>query len=142
VRLYDLVKHEQIKKLTSGASSHSSLDIHPSGDHLLVGSHEGQLYWFDLDFSVRPYKVLHNHSKAIRSISIHPSYPLISSAGDDGLLQITHATVYSDLSSNTLLIPVRRIDDFKGKRITAIKFHPTQPWIFAATSKGDLSLFV
>jgi len=36
----------------------SSLDIHPSGDHLIVGGYDRKVCWFDLELSSKPYKVL------------------------------------------------------------------------------------
>jgi hypothetical protein len=34
------------------------MDVHPSGDHLIVGGYDRKLCWFDLELSARPYKVL------------------------------------------------------------------------------------
>lgn len=36
----------------------SSMDIHPLGDHLIVGSYDRKLCWFDLELSDKPYKIL------------------------------------------------------------------------------------
>lgn len=44
--------------LVSGCRWISSLDIHPSGDHLIVGSLDRRMIWFDLDLSNTPYKTL------------------------------------------------------------------------------------
>lgn len=143
VRIYDLVKHEQVKKLLAGVQSISSLAIHPGGDNLIVGSHDPRLAWFDLDFSSRPYKSLSNHQAAIRSVAFHPSFPLLASGGDDGVLQVIHGQVYADLSTNPMIVPVKAIKEFEsGSSVTQVAFHPTQPWVFASTSRGQLCLFV
>lgn len=34
------------------------MDVHPSGDHLIVGGYDRKLCWFDLELSEKPYKVL------------------------------------------------------------------------------------
>jgi hypothetical protein len=34
------------------------MDIHSSGDHLIVGGYDRKLCWFDLDLSDKPHKVL------------------------------------------------------------------------------------
>lgn len=34
------------------------MDVHPSGDHLIVGGYDRKLTWFDMDLSDKPYKVL------------------------------------------------------------------------------------
>src|SRR5882757_2640713 len=47
----------------------SSMDIHPSGDHVIVGGYDRKLCWFDLELSEKPYKVLrwviYFHSKSV-----------------------------------------------------------------------------
>lgn len=58
VRVYDLVRQELVKRLLSGVKWISCLAVHPSGDHLLVGSYDKKLCWFDLDLSSKPYKTL------------------------------------------------------------------------------------
>jgi ribosome biogenesis protein ERB1 len=56
--VYDLVRQELVKKLLPGVKWLSSLSLHPSGDHLLTGSYDKRLCWFDLDLSAKPYKTL------------------------------------------------------------------------------------
>lgn len=34
------------------------MDVHPSGDHLIIGSLDRRMIWFDLDLSNTPYKTL------------------------------------------------------------------------------------
>ena len=58
VRVYHLVKQVMVKRLMSGCRHISSLDVHCSGDHLLVGSLDRRLVWFDLDLASTPYKTL------------------------------------------------------------------------------------
>lgn len=40
VRIYNLVKQAMVKKLSSGVKWISSMDVHPNGDHLIVGSYD------------------------------------------------------------------------------------------------------
>lgn len=143
IRIYDLVNHEQVKKLVGSVQSISSLSIHNGGDNVITGSHDGKVCWFDLDYSIRPYRVLNNHKGAIRSVAYHNSYPLFASAGDDGIVQVIHGQVFSDLSTNPQIVPVKTIRDFNGGvSINQIIFHPIQPWIICAISDGTISLFV
>ena len=58
VRVYNLQKQQLIKKLSSGAKWISSLDVHPDGDNVLIGSYDSKVCWFDLDLSTKPYKTL------------------------------------------------------------------------------------
>lgn len=34
------------------------MDVHASGDHLIVGGYDRKLCWFDLELSSKPYKVM------------------------------------------------------------------------------------
>lgn len=58
VRLYDLVAQQLLKTLQPGLKWISSMDIHPMGDNLIIGSYDKKLCWFDLDLSTKPYKTL------------------------------------------------------------------------------------
>lgn len=150
VRIYDLTRRSLVKKLTPGANSLSDLALHPTGDHVLTASHDGALAWFDLDYSVRPYRVLsQHHGAALRTVACHATYPLVATGGDDGCIKVIHATVYTDdLTKSPLIVPVKSLCDWPqagetlATTVTSLVFHPTQPWLFGATSEGSLSLFV
>jgi ribosome biogenesis protein ERB1 len=58
IRVYNLLKHHLIQKLQTNFQAISSIDIHPQGDHLIVGSHDNRVAWFDMDISTKPFKVL------------------------------------------------------------------------------------
>ncbi|KAF9611118.1 hypothetical protein IFM89_027018 [Coptis chinensis] len=58
IRVFDLVKRKLIRMLEPGVREVSSITIHPTGDHLIVGSREGKLCWFDMDLSSQPYRKL------------------------------------------------------------------------------------
>nr|NVI69947.1 putative ribosome biogenesis protein BOP1 homolog [Cucujiformia] len=49
VRIYDLLKQTQIKKLLTNSKWISTMAIHPLGDNLLVGTYDRKVLWFDLD---------------------------------------------------------------------------------------------
>ncbi|CAM9789596.1 unnamed protein product, partial [Choristocarpus tenellus] len=63
VRIYHLVKQVLVKRLLTGCKWISSMDLHPSGDHLIVCSYDRRVVWFDLDLSSTPYKTLKYHTK-------------------------------------------------------------------------------
>ena len=144
IRIYNLLTQTLVKKLISGVKWISSMDVHPSGDHLVVGSYDRRVCWFDLDLSSSPFKTLKYHTKAIRQVALHPSYPLLASASDDGTVQIFHARVYNDLLKNPLLVPLKIL---RGHSVSAdlgvlsVVFHPTQPWLVSAGADGDIRLF-
>lgn len=144
VRIYHLVKQTMAKRLVSGCRWISSLDVHPSGDHLIVGSLDRRVIWFDLDLSTAPYKTLKYHERAVRSCRFHGRYPLMASASDDGAVHIFHSMVYSDLMRNPLIVPVKIL---RGHTVTnklgvlTSSFHPTQPWLFSGGADGKIFLY-
>lgn len=138
------MKQELLKTLQSGVKWISSLDVHPGGDNVIVGSYDKRLCWFDLDLSARPYKTLRYHSQAIRQVTFHKRYPLFASASDDGSIQIFHGMVYNDLLQNPLIVPVKilrghSVVDSLG--VLDIEFHPTQPWILSSGADHSLRLW-
>jgi ribosome biogenesis protein ERB1 len=94
VKIYHLIEQQLVKKLLSGCKWLSCADIHPSGDHLIVGSYDRRVVWFDLDLSSTPYKTLKFHEKAVRGVQFHRRYPLFASAADDGTVHVFHGMAY------------------------------------------------
>ncbi|KAG8815134.1 Ribosome biogenesis protein erb1 [Serendipita sp. 399] len=107
VRVYDLAAQQLLKTYLTGIKWISSLDVHPSGDHFIVGGYDKKLCWFDLELSDKPYKVLRYHTRAIRALAFHPTFPLFVSCADDGSIQVFHARVYNDLMSDPLIVPLK-----------------------------------
>lgn len=58
VWVYNLQSQQLVKKLLTGVKWLSTMDIHPGGDNVIIGSFDCRLCWFDLDLSVKPYKTL------------------------------------------------------------------------------------
>ncbi|KAG7389784.1 Ribosome biogenesis protein 1 [Phytophthora pseudosyringae] len=144
VRVYNLVKQSIVKKLSSGVKWISSMAVHSNGDHLLVGSYDRRLCWFDLDLSSRPFKTLKYHEKAVRDVSFHAKYPLMASASDDGTIHIFHAMVYSDLMKNPLIVPLKILRGHEvsgGLGVMALAFHPVLPWVVTGGADGSIRLF-
>ena len=141
------------------------MDVHPSGDHLIVGGYDRKLCWFDLELSEKPYKILRYaklvpythyvqlifhvhliryHSRAIRSLHYHPSYPLFASSSDDGSIQIFHARVYSDLLTDPLIIPLKILrghDVREGLGVLQVKWVPKQPWLVSAGADSTAAVW-
>ncbi len=145
IRVYDLSKQMLLKILTPGARWISSLDIHPGGDNLLVGSYDKRLLWHDLDLSTKPYKTLRYHSKAIRSVKYHQGgLPLFADASDDGSLQIFHGKVVGDLMENATIVPLKVL---RGHRVTRelgvldLDWHPREAWVVSAGADGCCRLW-
>ena len=146
VRVYHLREQRMLKRLLTGCKHVSSMDVHPGGDHVLIGSYDRRVCWFDLDRGSVPYKVLKYHTKAVRGAVFHPLYPLMATAADDGTCQIFHATVYSDLNRDPYIVPLKVLSGVHspgphGLGILAIAFHPNQPWVFTAGADGKIALY-
>lgn len=137
VRIYDLQKQEQLKQLISGAKWIGSLTVHPSGDHVVAGSYDRRMVWWDLDLGVKPYKTLQYHDRAVRSSAFHQGgkYPLLASASDDASISILHAKTFTDLMQSPLIVPVKRLREHavnQGFGVLDCTWHPSQPWLFTA----------
>ncbi|RYY34606.1 hypothetical protein EON62_03145, partial [archaeon] len=145
VRVYDLVKGDVQSKLECSVKWISTLEMHPSGDHVVVGSYDHRTVWFDTELSNRPYKTLRYHSKAVRRAAFHPTLPLMATASDDGTVHVFHTRVYHDFVTNPLIVPVKIL---RGHTVTSdglgvldCVFHPTQPWLISAGADHTLQLW-
>ncbi|KAF8164972.1 ribosome biogenesis protein ERB1 [Crassisporium funariophilum] len=144
VRMYSLSEQKLIKTLTPGIRWISSMDIHPLGDHLIVGGYDRKLCWFDLELSDKPYKVLRYHSRAIRSLHFHPSYPLFASSSDDGSIQIFHSRVYNDLMTDPLIVPLKILRGHEvrdGLGVLQVKWCSKQPWLVSGGADGRVAVW-
>jgi len=140
VRLYNLAEQKLLKTLMPGIRWISSMDVHPSGDHVIVGGYDRKLCWFDLELSDKPYKILRYHTRAIRSLQFHPTYPLFASSSDDGSIQIFHARVYNDLMTDPLIVPLKILRGHEvkdGLGVLQVKWVPRQPWLVSAGADGS-----
>lgn len=139
------MRQELMKKLEPNVKWISFMEIYPQGHNLIVGSYDKKVCWVDMDLSVQPYKTLRNHDYAVRSVAYHKRFPLFASCSDNGRIQIFHGMVYSDLTENPLIVPVKIIEahnkSSSGLGAMYCQFHPTQPWIATSGADGDLKLW-
>lgn len=145
IRIYNLLKQELTKKLIPSVQWISTIDVHPEGDNVIMGSYDRKICWFDLDLSTKPYKSLKYHQFCVRSVKYHQKYPLFASCSDDGCIHVFHGTVYSDLLSNPLIVPLKILrghEIVNDLGVLDIVFHPTQPWLFSAGADGTIRLFI
>ncbi|KZV75423.1 BOP1NT-domain-containing protein [Peniophora sp. CONT] len=144
VRVYNLAEQTLLKTLLPGIRWISSLDVHPTGDHLIVGGYDRKLCWFDLALSDKPYKIMRYHSRAIRSLAFHPTYPLFASASDDGSVQVFHARIYGDLMADPLIVPLKILRGHEmreGLGVLALRWVPRQPWLVSAGADGSVAVW-
>ncbi|KAL4265650.1 Ribosome biogenesis protein ERB1 [Pleurotus pulmonarius] len=144
VRIYNLSEQKLLKTLMPGIRWISSMDVHPSGDHLIVGGYDRKLCWFDLELSDKPYKVMRYHAKAIRSLHFHPTYPLFASSSDDGAIQIFHARVYNDLMTDPLIVPLKILRGHTvkdGLGVLQVRWCNRQPWLISSGADGAVNVW-
>ncbi|XP_018357585.1 PREDICTED: ribosome biogenesis protein BOP1 homolog [Trachymyrmex cornetzi] len=144
VRVYDLVQQIMVKKLLSNSQWISSMDIHPGGDNVLVGTYDRKMLWFDLDFSKEPYQTLRLHGTGIRAVAFHKRYPLFASGADDRALIVSHGMVYNDLLQNPLIVPLKRLcnhESYNDFGILDVIFHPIEPWVFSAGADFTIRMY-
>lgn len=145
VLVYHLLNEELVKKLTSGVKWISDFDVHSTGDHVIVGSYDTRVVWFDMEMSQQAFKTLRYHKEAVRGVNFHRHYPLMATCGDDGAVHVFHSKVYTDVFENPLVVPVKVL---RGHTVTADKlgvlscrFHPTQPWLFTCGADRKVKLW-
>eukprot|EP00698_Gefionella_okellyi_P006067 TRINITY_DN15535_c0_g1_i1.p1 TRINITY_DN15535_c0_g1~~TRINITY_DN15535_c0_g1_i1.p1 ORF type:complete len:633 (+),score=135.99 TRINITY_DN15535_c0_g1_i1:64-1899(+) len=144
VRIYDLVQHVLVKRLNPGARWVACLAVHPSGDHVLVGTYDRRVCWFDLDLGDKPFKALQYHKYAVRTVAFHSKLPLFATSGDDAAIHVMHGGVSTDLNQNTMIVPLiamhgHAVVDSLG--VMDAVFHPIQPWLFTAGADCTIRLF-
>eukprot|EP01025_Chloroclados_australasicus_P042378 TRINITY_DN4507_c0_g1_i8.p1 TRINITY_DN4507_c0_g1~~TRINITY_DN4507_c0_g1_i8.p1 ORF type:complete len:725 (-),score=120.31 TRINITY_DN4507_c0_g1_i8:319-2268(-) len=143
IRIYDLVKQALWKKLIASSAMIMDMSIHPSGDHVLVGTSDPRVAWFDLDFKNTPFKVMRHHKGVVQGVAFHQTYPLFASCSDDGRALVFHGMVYKDLATDPLLVPLKILRGHQRQKslgVTACLFHPNQPWLFTCGSDGQILL--
>jgi ribosome biogenesis protein ERB1 len=144
VRIYDLQAQKLEKELQPGARWISAISLHPMGSNLLISSYDKRLLWHDLDLGNTPYKTLRYHSKAIRAVKFHASYPLFADASDDGTLQIFHGKVVGDSMENATVVPLKVLKGHKIKSdlgVLDLEWHPIEAWIISAGADGNVRLW-
>ncbi|KAF7677075.1 ribosome biogenesis protein bop1 [Alternaria burnsii] len=145
IRSYDLAKQELVKILQPGAKWISSIDVHPGGDNIIVGTYDKRLLWHDLDLSNKPYKTLRFHKEAIRAVRFHQGgLPLFADTSDDGTIQIFHGKVVGDLMENATIVPLKVLRGHKVKSrlgVMGLDWHPKEPWCVSAGADGTLRLW-
>jgi ribosome biogenesis protein ERB1 len=146
VRVYNLLEQRLAKRLLPGVKWLSSMAVHPaSGDHVLVGSYDKRVCWFDLDLSRTPYRKLRYHASAVRSVVYHGHLPLFATASDDLKIHVFHARVYDDLLKNPLIVPVKILSGHSAVDkvgVLDLCFHPQQPFLVSAGADGKAILYV
>ena len=68
----------------------------------------------------------------------------MASSSDDGTVHVFHSTVYTDLTRNPLIVPVKILrghEIINKYGVLSFAFHPNQPWLFSAGADGVIHLY-
>ncbi|OHT11633.1 block of proliferation protein [Tritrichomonas foetus] len=142
--VYDLKDRVKLMQLRPNVQWISSIDIHPTGDHVIAGSYDGRGFWFDKELQVEPYKVIRNHEKPVRDVSFHRRFPLFATCSDDAKIVVFHGQVFDNLTTNPLLVPVKELHGHNMNGVLgvlAIVWHPTQPWLISSGADHTIRLW-
>eukprot|EP00764_Aduncisulcus_paluster_P008472 gnl/Carplike_NY0171/2760_a3710_628.p1 GENE.gnl/Carplike_NY0171/2760_a3710_628~~gnl/Carplike_NY0171/2760_a3710_628.p1 ORF type:complete len:522 (+),score=105.88 gnl/Carplike_NY0171/2760_a3710_628:188-1567(+) len=147
VRMYHLEKQAIIAHLLTGVKWSSGMDIHMSGEHILVSGLDGKCVWMDMELGNTPYKTMEPHtsedgksSEGVRNVAFHSRYPLFISGGDDGCVHVFHGKIFESMERSPLIIPIKRISCATSS-VRDICWHPIQPWFIAGCSNGLAKLY-
>ncbi|KAA0191939.1 hypothetical protein HAZT_HAZT011102 [Hyalella azteca] len=145
VRVYSLLQKKLIRLIRTSSSSEwiSSIAVHPSGEHFIIGSHGKRLTWYEMEATNRPYTLRYHHG-AVRSVAYHNKYPLMASAADDGRVIVAHAMVYNDWIKDPLIVPVKELRShafLDGVCVLQLCWHPCNPVLFTAGADGTVRLW-
>jgi WD40 repeat protein len=80
------------------------------------------------------------HSRAIRSLRFHPTYPLFASASDDGTIQVFHTRVYHDLLTDALIVPLKILRGHAvrdGLGVLEIEWLDSLPWLLSGGWRSE-----
>jgi ribosome biogenesis protein ERB1 len=144
VRVYNLMRQELHKCLLPGVKWISSMDIHPKGDNLIISSYDKKVCWFDMDLSLKPYKILRFEKHAVRHVAFHQKQPLFATCSDDGRAHLFHGKVHSELTENPDIFPIRILNAHEQSQrlgVLSCQWHPTQPWLFTSGADGKIHLY-
>ncbi|KAE9399037.1 BOP1NT-domain-containing protein [Gymnopus androsaceus JB14] len=142
VRMYNLSEQKLLKTFQPGIKWISSMDVHPSGDHLIVGGYDRKLCWFDLELSDKPYKIPHTRNSG--PFTSTQLYPLFASSSDDGAIQIFHSRVYNDLMTDPLIVPLKILRGHEvtsGLGVLQVKWCSRNPWLVSAGADGAVNVW-
>lgn len=159
IRCFNLASCKLQEKYNTTIKWINTFDLHSSGLNMIVGGLNGRVCWYDMDLSHTPFKTYRFHKElAVRKVVFHPNwkkYRLWASCGDDGRIFIFYCFMFRDRLADPIIIPLKilyinkkkygGVDIKKNKhkrhRVLSIKWHPTQPWIFATCSDAVVRMY-
>ena len=140
--VYDLQKQQIKKKLISGCRYLSDMQLHSSGDHLLVSSYDRQVLWFDVDSNEYPFKKMKIHNLAVRAVGLSEHYKLASSCSDDGKIVVQHVKIDTEGFAFPVIIPLKALFGHKkspqGLNILGSTFFNSKYWLASCGADGKV----
>jgi ribosome biogenesis protein ERB1 len=146
--LFDLKAQAVKKKLLSGCKVMTSAALHPNGDHLIVGSADRKLVWFDLDGGDKPFKKMRVHDQTMSAVAFHPNYkhfPLMVSTGHDCKAVLQFAKVDPQNLDDPMIAPLKNLRSHQrtdALGITAAAFFGLKHWLVTGGQDRFLKIWV
>ena len=120
------------------------LMVHKTGDHLLLGTGDAKLLWFDLDSGQHPYKKMKVHNGGVTTVAYGKMNNLLASACVNGQVVIQHAYVDVESFGFPTITPVKvfnnRVNEVE-KEISQIKFLNSKTYLAGIGSEGECLLW-
>jgi len=140
----EVVTFKKMKK----ASGAMSMDVHSKGNVIAVGNSKQQLLIYDMEAGLKPCQRLDMNCGTIKSVSFHPTRPLLAcvmikqDANGKHVTSIRIVHVSTPELSHAFAIPVKILDQ-KGKgnglgTLTTCQWHPREPWLMTGHSDGSV----
>lgn len=111
-----------IRKFVSNLNTITHISIHKNGENLLAGTKDGNVAWFQLELSDKPFKTMDYHGDKIRNVEYHISYPLFLSCSRNGKLLVYHATLNDDTLRDPVIVPLKSLRADADNVCKKIKF--------------------
>ena len=148
VFIFNLRGQSVSKTLLSGCRHITSGVIHPSGDHLLLGTADRKTVWFDLDSGDKPYKKMKVHDKAMSAVAFHKNFkhfPLMASAGHDSKAVVQFAKTDPENLEDPMIVPLKSLrghSTFDGFGVNSIAFCGLKHWLVTAGQDRFVKIWV
>lgn len=148
VFIFNLRGQSVSKTLLSGCKHITAAVIHPSGDHLLLGTADRKTVWFDLDSGDKPYKKMKVHEKTMSSVVFHKNFkhfPLMASGGHDSKAVVQFAKTDPENLEDPMIVPLKSLrghSTFDGFGVNSVVFCNLKHWLVTAGQDRFVKIWV
>ena len=142
--VYNLQKQELVRKFISNLKTITKICVHKYGNDLIAGDRNGNVAWFQLELSTKPFKLMDYHQDKVKAVDYNNNYPLFLSCSRNGKLLVYHGKVDDKEFNDPLIVPLKvlKTNNTEGNNLfTCACFYPNQIWIFSGGEDGKIRLW-